>query len=187
MNELIKADLQRVVPGKFSLAKLLQGFRSKGFKYLFFMRLVAAAKNPVTKLIYRLLLRHYTYKYGFQIPPQAKIGGGLFIGHFGTVVISVHAQIGINCNLAHSVTLGATRRGAMKGAPKLGDYVWVGAGAVLVGNIKIGSNVLIAPNAFVNFDVPSNSLVIGNPGKIISKADATTGYINNVYQPVSIV
>ncbi|MEO5991437.1 MAG: serine acetyltransferase, partial [Ferruginibacter sp.] len=60
------------------------------------------------------------------------------------------------------------------------DYVWIGTGAVVVGKIKIGNNVLIAPLTYVNFDVPNNSIVIGNPARIISKEDATAGYINNV-------
>lgn len=51
--------------------------------------------------------------------------------------------------------------------------------AVIVGKIKIGNNVLIAPNAYVSFDVPSNSVVIGNPGQITPKENATEGYINN--------
>jgi serine O-acetyltransferase len=180
MSELMKADLQRVAPGQYSVLRLLQGFRSKGFKYLFFLRKVAGAKNPITRFFFRVILRHYTYKYGFQIPPQAKIGGGLFIGHFGTVVISTQAVIGENCNIAHSVTIGATRRGDLQGAPTLGNFVWVGTGAVLVGRINIGNNVLIAPNAYVNFDVPDNSIVIGNPAKVIANINATEGYINNV-------
>jgi serine O-acetyltransferase len=181
MFELIRADLHRVVPGSYSLAKLLKGFRSKGFKYLFFMRLAGQSQFLIARVFFRIVLRHYTYKYGFQIPPQAKIGGGLFIGHFGTVVISTQAIIGRNCNLAHSITIGATRRGPSKGAPHLGDFVWVGTGAVLVGKIKIGTHVLIAPNAYVNFDVPDNSLVIGNPGRIIPRENPVLDYINNSY------
>ena len=64
--------------------------------------------------------------------------------------------------------------------PKLGDYVWIGTNAIIVGKIEIGNNVMIAPGAFVNFDVPCNSIVIGNPGRIISKENATLGYINNI-------
>ncbi|HEY0651877.1 MAG TPA: serine acetyltransferase [Chryseosolibacter sp.] len=145
------------------------------------MRKVTAATNPISRTFFKIILRHYTYKYGFQIPPQTKIGGGLFIGHFGTIVVSTEAQIGSNCNIAHLVTIGATRRGELKGAPKLGDFVWVGTGAVLVGKITIGNNVLIAPNSYVNFDVPDNSIVVGNPAKIIPSPAATEGYINNVF------
>jgi len=70
-------------------------------------------------------------------------------------------------------------RGARKGSPVLGDFVWVGINAAIVGNVRIGNDVLIAPNSYINFDVPDHSIVIGNPGKIIHKENATEGYINN--------
>ena len=65
------------------------------------------------------------------------------------------------------------------GAPLIGNKVWIGTGAVLTGNIRIGDNVLIAPNAFVNVDIPSNSIALGNPVKIIPKNNPTEEYINN--------
>ncbi len=88
--------------------------------------------------------------------------------------------MGDNFNIAHGVTIGQANRGKARGCPVIGDMVWIGTGAVIVGKVNIGSNVLIAPNSFVNFDVPDNSVVLGNPGKIIPKADATEGYINSV-------
>ena len=72
--------------------------------------------------------------------------------------------------------------GKLMGCPVIGNHVWIGTGSVIVGNIKIGSNVLIAPNSFVNIDVPDNSLVIGNPCKVIMKENPCEGYINNVLE-----
>ncbi len=60
----------------------------------------------------------------------------------------------------------------------MGNKVWIGSNSVIVGNVKIGNNVLIAPNAFVNFDVPNDSICFGNPAKIIKKENATEGYID---------
>ena len=74
----------------------------------------------------------------------------------------------------------AEKRGERKGVPTIGNKVWIGANSIVVGGIIIGDNVLIAPGAFVNFNVPSNSLVIGNPGIIKSKYDATEIYIDNL-------
>ena len=71
-------------------------------------------------------------------------------------------------------------RGKNRGTPVIGDNVWIGTGSVIVGKIIIGSNVLIAPNAFVNMDVPSNSLVIGNPARIIPKDNPCESYIQNI-------
>jgi serine O-acetyltransferase len=120
------------------------------------------------------------FKYGFQIPISTSIGPGFYIGHFGIIVINENAKIGKNCNVAHGVTIGQANRGMMRGCPVIGDKVWIGTGAVIVGRVSIGSNVLIAPNSFVNFNVPDNSVVLGNPGKIISKTNATEGYINSI-------
>jgi serine O-acetyltransferase len=104
----------------------------------------------------------------------------LHIAHFGTIVVNKATVMGKNCNLSHGVTIGQANRGEKKGVPLIGDFVWIGTGAVVVGNVTIGSNVLIAPNTYVNMDVPDNSIVIGNPAKIISRENPTEGYINNV-------
>lgn len=180
MDSIIKADLYRYIPEPYSTRNLLQGFRSQGFRYMFFKRKLDKHRKASLKwFFYKVVLRHYTYKYGFQI--AGKIGRGLYISHFGTVVISDEAVIGENCNIAHGVTIGVTRRGSRRGAPVIGNEVWMGTGSVIVGKITIGSNVLIAPGAYVNFDVPDDSLVLGNPGVIKPKSDATLGYINNKF------
>ncbi len=56
--------------------------------------------------------------------------------------------------------------------------MFIGINATIIGNIRIGNDVMIAPNSFVNFDVPDHSIVIGNPAKVIKKVDATIGYVN---------
>jgi len=122
-------------------------------------------------------LGRYGIKYGYQIPHNTEIGEGLYLGHFGTIVINENAKIGKNFTITHGITIGQANRGRLKGCPTIGNNVWLGTGAVIVGNINIGSNVLVAPNSFVNSDVPSNSLVIGNPAKIVSKENPTEGYI----------
>lgn len=177
-KKLIAADLYRIHGKKMTFRNWLSGMRSKGYQYLFFLRQAANTRSSIMRLIYRVILRRLSYKYGFQIPYSTTIGPGLFIGHFGTLVIAIHAKIGANCNIAHNVTIGAAR-GKRAGAPTTGDRVWIGTGAVLVGKINIGSDVLIAPNAYVNFDVPDHSLVLGNPAKIIAKQNPTQDYINN--------
>jgi serine O-acetyltransferase len=181
MNQLIKSDLYRYIPFAFSTINLIKGFRSQGFRYMFFRRLVELhGRRSIIGVVSKLMLHHYTGKYGFQI--GGKIGAGFYIGHFGTIIVSNNAIIGENCNIAPGVTIGASRRGEKKGAPVLGDYVWIGTNAIIVGAVKIGSDVLIAPGAYVNFDVPGHSIVIGNPGKIIPRENATEGHINNVWE-----
>ena len=127
-------------------------------------------------------MKKYRFKYGFEINIEAQIGKGFYLTSHCSPIIIGPVKIGNNCNIGHSVTIGRSRAGRRVGSPVLGDYVWIGTGAVIVGGIHIGSHVLIAPNAFVNFDVPDNSLVIGNPGKIVSKGNPTKDYINYAYQ-----
>ncbi|MDO4225500.1 MAG: serine acetyltransferase [Bergeyella zoohelcum] len=136
-------------------------------------------KTPVLGMIWRLILRRYQIKYGFQIYPETQIGEGFYLGHWGALVINPKVKIGRNCNIAQGVTIGQANRGKFIGVPEIGDEVWIGANAVIVGGIKIGNNVLIAPNSYVNTDVPDNAIVMGNPAQIISKENATEGYINN--------
>ncbi len=113
-----------------------------------------------------------------QIPTATKIGAGFYIGHCGRVVINPNAVLGKNINIATGVTIGQTNRGKLQGTPVIGDNVWIGTNAVIVGGIKIGNDVLIAPNAYVNFDVPDHSVVVGNPATIMHRENATYQYIN---------
>ncbi|WP_160137067.1 serine acetyltransferase [Chryseobacterium sp. c4a] len=136
-------------------------------------------KKSISGLFWKFVLRHYQIKYGFQIYPETQIGEGLYLGHWGALVINPKAKIGKNCNIAQGVTIGQQNRGKNEGYPVIGNEVWIGPNAVIVGHVNIGNNVLIAPNAYVNFDVPENSMVMGNPGKVYPSLEATKGYINN--------
>ena len=114
-----------------------------------------------------------------EIRAGATIGGGLYLGHAFNITVNPAAVIGRNCNLHKGVTIGQENRGKRKGAPRIGDRVWIGANSTVVGNVSIGTDVLIAPNSYVNCDVPSHSIVLGSPCKIIPRANATEGYINS--------
>ena len=153
--------------------------RPDGLKYIILFRKRNATKSRVLRLYYNCRL-YYIYRKAFiQIPYVIKIGRGFFMAHNGRVIINTKAVIGNNCSISTGVTIGQENRGKREGAPTIGDSVWIGTNAVIVGNVKIGNNVLIAPLTFVNFDVPDNSIVIGSPGKIIPRADATDGYTIN--------
>lgn len=177
MDSNIRADLYRY-NGLAGRKGFLRAFFIPGFRYSFFLRKASKHKKFSLKwLLYSFLLRRYSFKYGFQIPYNTTIGKGLYIGHHGAIVINGKTQIGKNCNIAHGVTIGQANRGKSKGCPTIGDNVWIGSGSVIVGNIVIGSNVLIAPNSYVNVDVPNDSLVLGNPAKIVKKEGVTKGYV----------
>ena len=147
--------------------------------------ITASRKRSLAVFAYlynRVLYHHYRFRYGFDISPAARIGPGLYLGHFGGVVVSPHAVLGANVNIAHGVTIGAASRGPRTGAPTLEDRVWVGAHAILVGNITVGHDALIAPGAYVNFNVPPMAVVLGNPGKVVS-SEGSIGYVNRTLDP----
>ena len=185
VRDTLRADAFRYRADTRPRALLDAWFREPGFRFTWHLRKVAhyaSRKRGLGLLPYtlhRILLNHYRFRYGFDISPRTSIGAGLYIGHFGGVVISPFATLGANVNIGQGVTIGATSRGSRKGAPTLEDRVWVGAHAIIVGKVTIGANALIAPGAYVNFDVPSGSVVLGNPGQVVSQR-GSEGYVNNI-------
>ena len=155
------------------IVKLRYLFFVPGFTFTYFFRKLSASKNIITKLFYGFFFHLTRIITSIQIPAGTSIGKGLLIGHFGTIVVNPNAVIGKNFNLSEGVLIGNSQ-GKKNGCPIIGDNVCVQANAVIVGGVRIGNDVLIAPGAFVNFDVPDNSIVIGNPGQIIRRESSPT-------------
>ena len=104
--------------------------------------------------------------WGAYIPASAKIGKGTQFGYGGSsVVIHARAEIGLNCNINPSVTIGG--RSKIYEVPVIGNNVFIGGGAKILGNVVIGNNVIVGPNSIILKDIPSNSIVVGIPAKII--------------------
>ncbi len=131
-------------------------------------------------LLCRVLMRYYVRQYGLEISYKTRIGGGFYMGHAYNITINPNSVIGSNCNIHKGVTIGQENRGIRKGAPIIGNRVWMGVNSTIVGRITIGDDVLIAPNSYVNCDVPSHSVVFGNPCIIKHRDNATEGYVNNI-------
>ncbi len=107
---------------------------------------------------------------GIEIHPGATIGPGFFIDHGMGVVIGETAEVGADVTLYHGVTLGGTSLQKGKRHPTLGDNVVVGAGAKILGAIRVGDNSRIGANAVVVKDVPPNSVVVGVPGQVVVRS-----------------
>jgi serine O-acetyltransferase len=107
---------------------------------------------------------------GVEIHPGAILGTGLFIDHATGVVIGETAEVGDDVTIFHGVTLGGTGRDTGKRHPTIGDRVIIGAGAKVLGPIKVGDDSRIGANSVVVKEVPSSSVVVGVPGQIISRA-----------------
>jgi len=104
---------------------------------------------------------------GISVSPQARIGPGLYFNHFGSIFIGA-SVIGENCNLAHEVTVGISGRGSKRGRPVIGDRVFVGPGAKIVGLLNIGNDVAVGTNAVVTSDLPDRSVALGVPARVVS-------------------
>lgn len=175
MREYCKKDLYRYIGLEcHSIIKQLRYvFFVPGFQYSYCFRHAQNAKNPISRFFWMGLLRLIMYYTGIQIPYNSNIGPGLQFGHWGTIVINPAAKIGKNFTIGHGCLVGNSQ-GRMKGVPVIGDNVVMQANSMIVGKAKIGNNVLFAPGSFCNFDVPDNSIVIGNPGRIIPRDSSPT-------------
>lgn len=175
----IYTDLYRRY-GKYEKGRFLKTlFTSAGYsssKFIVMYRIVHyfayKDKNNFTKIFKRILffkLKSMQVKYGITIQAKTNIGIGLSIPHVGTIVINEGAKIGNNCTILQGVTLGSNNFKGRYKAPVLGDNVYVGAGAKIVGPVIIGNNVTIGANAVVTKNIPDNTVVAGCPANIISK------------------
>lgn len=150
MNEIFQYDYYRMTGNKYhsKIKNIIKLSFEHRLKYMLLWRRFEKKPTFLTKLRLYRLAR----KYGLEISTSAKIGKGLYLGHPYNITVASEAELGNN--------------------------VYVGINAVVVGNIKIGNDVLIAPNSYVNFDVPDHSTVIGNPAVVHIKEGATKDYVN---------
>lgn len=143
-----------------------------------FYRKTQESTSKVVKLFYKCLFVYARNRNHIEISTELQIGPGLYFGHPYCITINPRACLGKNINIHKGVTIGEEHRGLREGCPTIGDNVWIGINATIVGRVKIGNDVLIAANSFVNCDVPDHSIVFGNPCIIKHKDNATEGYIN---------
>jgi len=156
-----------------------------GARYMFFHRLCVWLKTQ--GIIYRpfyfitrIIHKHYQYKFGIFIPYNTEIGEGFYIGHCGGIVVNSTARIGKNCNINHGVTIGTKYGGKNPGTPTILNNVYIGPGAKIIGGITVGNNVAIGANCVVTRSVPTNGVVVGVPGKIVSYNGAANYIVNTV-------
>ncbi|CAN7384750.1 serine O-acetyltransferase [Rhizobacter sp. LjRoot28] len=180
---LVMSDLYRITGKADALTLIRYLLVGEAFKYSFWMRTCGYTKrHRLLKFalfpLCRFRLGQLIYKFGISIPSGTRIGSGFYIGHFGGIVVNGESVIGKNCNISQGVTLGQANRGRNKGCPIVGDNVYIGPGAKLVGAVRIGNNVAIGANAVVTRDVPDNAVVVGIPARVISQ-EGSAGYVNN--------
>lgn len=158
---------------RFGIKSMIKCLFSHQIRYAYWWR----KANKKMTIFRKIILYRYSRKYGLEIASTAKIGNGLYLGHPYNITVGGDVIIGNNVNLHKGCTIGRENRGKREGVPVIGNKVSIGINATVVGNVVIGDDVMIAPNSFVNFDVPSHSIVIGNPGVVHYKENATDRYV----------
>ena len=113
---------------------------------------------------------------------STQIGAGLYLGHAYGITIDPNVAMGKNVNIHKGVTIRLENLGRRKGVPTIGDCVRIGVNAIIVGNVIIGNDVLVAPNSFVNCDVSRSLCAFCNPCIIKHVEKATIGYIIGQYR-----
>jgi serine O-acetyltransferase len=187
-RHLVFSDLYRVGGRTGWRAAWREARRGEeGFAYCFWMRTCAFLKSrPLAKYflypLARRIMRRLMYRYGISIEFTTQIGPGFYIGHYGGIVVNPRVKIGRDCNISQGVTLGIANRGEHAGCPTIGDRVFIGPGAVIFGNITVGSGAAIGANAVVTRDVPENAVAAGIPARILSPK-GSEGYINRTDYP----
>jgi len=171
----ISNDLLRYGYGEtsnFKLYLLFKGMAHLGFWAVLNYRMGKYLRTKFkNKLIWgitglnKMIIEIFT---GISIPYSCEIAPGVLIGHFSNIMIAGNVIIGKNCTLHQGVTIGLAGRDEKAGVPIIGDDVFIGAGAVILGKINIGNAVAIGANSVVSEDIPDNAVLVGQKAKIIS-------------------
>ena len=183
LKNYILSDFKRCGIQKISIGVLFSTFYlqpNPGLKFMTIFRLTQhyRRKNRMLFYFFFLWLRRLKIKYGFDISYRTQIGKGLYIGHFGNIVIHGDAVIGENCNISQGMTIGVSNYGEKKGVPTIGNHVFIGPNAGVFGNITIGNNVTIGANAVVTENIADGKTILPSKMTVLDK-DLSPYYIHN--------
>lgn len=172
-KQYIKADYEKI-NGKISFRGVITSLMFEpGFKYIFWMRLTQFFWNKKGIcfpffIVCRFILKHYSYKFNYDISYRADIAPGFSISHHGVLIIRAATKIGKNCWVRPGTCIGKKSvEDNADGGAVIGDNVQIGFGVCIFGNVNIGDNVSIGGNSVVTRDIPSNCVAVGAPAKVI--------------------
>ena len=171
MFDNLKADFRRYKTLESNLFYVIfeQGLWAVGIYR--FGRWVRTVKVPIVshvlKIIAFLLFKLTEVVTGISLPASAEIGKGFYVGHFGTIILHSDVKMGENCSIGPGVVIG-TRGEGKKGVPAIGNNVYIGVGAKVLGDITVGHNARIGANAVVLMNVPQDATAAGIPARIVS-------------------
>lgn len=165
----VKEEIRVIKERDPAIHSSMEVFLYPSFKAMIYYRISHKLYEGKHYFLARWVSQKGAHKTGIEIHPGAKIGKGLFIDHGHGVIIGETAVIGDNVTLYQGVTLGGTGKEHGKRHPTLGNNVMVSAGAKVLGSFTIGENSKIGAGSVVLAEVPSNSTVVGVPGRVVKR------------------
>lgn len=152
----------------FIIKRIVYLLLKSTFLVVFLFRL-ASSSNRLLSLLMAPLYKLARIFSGIQIPRYTAIGGGILLPHFGCIVLNKRSVIGENCTILHNVTMGAKGGGIDSGLPVIGNNVYIGSSAILLGSVVVGDNVTIGAGSVVTRSIPNDHIAYGNPAKLKNK------------------
>ncbi len=175
-RDTIRKESEYYIRTKNPLLKFfrLTWFKPPIFKFIVCLRYLEYLKNTRTVPFRLFRIRYAMYKWekisiklGYTIYPNC-FDTGLKIGHYGGIIVNENCKIGKNCSIRPFTVIGNKKNSVNNRCPVIGDNVTIGANVVIIGDIRIGNGVVIGAGAVVTKSIPANSIVVGNPAKIIN-------------------
>ncbi len=175
IREAVRRDLEAIVERDPAARSLAHPFlHYKGFHALQSYRIANWLWNNGRAPLALYMQNRISEAFDVDIHPAARIGKGILIDHGTSVVIGETAVVGDNVSLLHEVTLGGTGKESGNRHPKVGDGVLIGAGAKILGNVRIGSGSKVAAGSVVLDEVPPHSTVAGVPARVVGRPRAAS-------------
>ncbi|MFP4698123.1 MAG: serine O-acetyltransferase EpsC [Eubacteriales bacterium] len=171
MIKFIKEEIKVIKDRDPAIRSSFEVFLYPSFKALYKYQIAHWFFRHKRYFLARWISQRAARKTGIEIHPGATIGKGLFIDHGMGVVIGETCEIGDNVTIYQGVTLGGTGKEKGKRHPTIGDNVMISAGAKILGSFKVGDNSRIGAGSVVLSEVPSNSTVVGIPGRVVKRND----------------
>lgn len=171
------SDIRRMLPigrgplGKFAIMLGNQGIWAVTvFRFGAWLGELPRLVRLIANIVYRPVAKVIQCLSGIDIPTSARIGRGLYIGHFGGIILHSDTVMGEYCNLSQQVTIGIAGFGDQRGVPVIGNRVYLGPGAKVIGPVHLGDGCIVGANAVVTSSFPPGSIIGGVPGKLIRQA-----------------
>ena len=184
---LIRSDLHRIDGRHDNKEMLHHWWHNPAFRYVLWFRIAQWARQRTWAklLVYpfaSLALERCHLRTGIRIPLSVKAGPGLSLGHWGSMIISPGCSFGANCTLGNDINMGSAGGTGKRGAPQIGDNVFVGPGVRIAGPVNIGQESAIMANTLVTGEIPPHSIAIGVPHRISGRQE-TNVFVTHTNYP----